>query len=106
MQNSKNMKTQRNLIVLLIKFQEIAMITLLFVGDINSSDDLTLKDHIDSSKNLFILIGPEGDFDEDELLAINKCKNAVKFSLGKSILRSETAAISAISIFNYLTRQI
>ena len=79
---------------------------LLFVGDINSDHQLTVKDHIDSKKNLFILIGPEGDFDPDELLAINKCKNAIKFSLGKSILRSETAAISAISIFNYLSRQI
>ena len=80
--------------------------SLLFVGDINCSDELVFKDHFDSSKNLFILIGPEGDFDEDEMKAINNCKNAIKFSLGKSILRSETAAISAISIFNYLTRQI
>ena len=80
--------------------------SLLFVGDINCSDELVFKDHFDSSKNLFILIGPEGDFDEEEMKAINNCKNAVKFSLGKSILRSETAAISAISIFNYLTRQI
>ena len=79
-----------------------------FINEIAYSNDnlLSVKDHIDSKKNLFILIGPEGDFDPDELLAINKCKNAIKFSLGKSILRSETAAISAISIFNYLSRQI
>ena len=52
---------------------------------LNCSDELVFKDHFDSSKTFFILIGPEGDFDPEEMKAINNCKNAIKFSLGKSI---------------------
>jgi len=43
-------------------------------------------------KNLFLVIGPEGDFSPEE---IKKAKNSgfVLIGLGKSVLRSETAAI-------------
>jgi len=50
---------------------------------------------IKMAKNVGILIGPEGGFDENEVeLAMNA--NGHVISLGKRILRAETAAITAI----------
>ncbi|MGP1353534.1 MAG: 16S rRNA (uracil(1498)-N(3))-methyltransferase [Parasphingopyxis sp.] len=46
-----------------------------------------------------ILIGPEGGFSEDEDAAIQAMTNAVPISLGPRILRADTAAIAAISVW-------
>lgn len=46
-----------------------------------------------------ILIGPEGGFDEEERAAIRAVPQAVPFSLGPRILRAETAAIAAVSVW-------
>ena len=46
-----------------------------------------------------ILIGPEGGFDEDERAAIRALPQAIAISLGPRILRAETAAIAAISLW-------
>ena len=54
-----------------------------------------------NNKPLCILIGPEGDFSEHERQKIIKLKNVQLLNINKNILRSETAAISAISIVNY-----
>jgi 16S rRNA (uracil1498-N3)-methyltransferase len=54
-----------------------------------------------SKPNNFILVGPEGDFTEQEY-KIAELNGFSSISLGNSRLRSETAAISAISIFRYL----
>jgi 16S rRNA (uracil1498-N3)-methyltransferase len=48
-----------------------------------------------------ILIGPEGDFSENERKLILKLEQAQSISLAKNILRTETAAISAITLVNY-----
>ena len=70
--------------------------------DINSN-----KEKIDallSKKNrgpLCILIGPEGDFSEVERQSIIDIKQSISLSLSYNILRSETAAIAAISIINF-----
>ena len=48
-----------------------------------------------------ILIGPEGDFSENERKAIIDHNQIRSISLGKNILKAETAAISAITIVNY-----
>lgn len=58
----------------------------------------TLKSalHITAPQKMAFLIGPEGDFTEKEVrLAIEK--GAVPVSLGETVLRVETAAISAIA---------
>lgn len=47
--------------------------------------------------NVNILIGPEGGFSPDEIAALQKA-GALPFSLGKNILRMETAAIAALAI--------
>jgi 16S rRNA (uracil1498-N3)-methyltransferase len=46
-----------------------------------------------------MLIGPEGGFDPEERALILACPNAVGVSLGPRILRAETAAIAAISLW-------
>ncbi len=58
------------------------------------NEKIELKNSISRGKNIVILIGPEGDFDEDEI------NSAVKHgfkpvSLGESRLRTETAGIVA-----------
>jgi 16S rRNA (uracil1498-N3)-methyltransferase len=46
-----------------------------------------------------IMIGPEGGFDDAERVAIRACPQAIAISLGPRILRAETAAIAAISLY-------
>jgi 16S rRNA (uracil1498-N3)-methyltransferase len=46
-----------------------------------------------------ILIGPEGGFTDEENARIRACPFAVAVSLGPRILRAETAAIAAISVW-------
>jgi 16S rRNA (uracil1498-N3)-methyltransferase len=46
-----------------------------------------------------ILIGPEGGFDDEERAAIRALPQATPISLGPRILRAETAAIAAISLW-------
>lgn len=50
---------------------------------------------------IYILIGPEGGITEEEINKIKKIKNAKVVSLGKNILRTETAPIVALSIIKY-----
>jgi len=46
-----------------------------------------------------IIIGPEGGFDDSERAAINSMPNTVVVSLGPRILRADTAAMAAISLW-------
>lgn len=46
-----------------------------------------------------ILIGPEGGFDDEERAAIRALPQAVPVSLGPRILRAETAALAALTIW-------
>ena len=72
-------------------------ITILF-GDLNSKNK---KIDIKRDEPLCILIGPEGDFSIKEREIISKMKNIIPINVNKNILRSETAAISMISIISY-----
>ena len=72
-------------------------ITILF-GDLNSKNK---KIDIKRDEPLCILIGPEGDFSIKEREIISKMKNIIPLNINKNILRSETAAISIISIISY-----
>lgn len=46
-----------------------------------------------------VLTGPEGGFDEDEREAIRALPSTVPASLGKRILRADTAALAALAIW-------
>ena len=48
-----------------------------------------------------IIIGPEGDFSENEREEILAFDGVRQININENILRSETAAISALSIINY-----
>ena len=64
-----------------------------------------LKDILKNNgvESAILYIGPEGDFTEDEI-KMAKSMGAKPVSLGKEILRSETAAVSALSVLNYELR--
>ena len=49
-----------------------------------------------------VIIGPEGDFSEEERGEILAFKGVQPIKINENILRSETAVISALSIVNYL----
>jgi 16S rRNA (uracil1498-N3)-methyltransferase len=51
-------------------------------------------------QNVAVWIGPEGDFTLDELKAI-QASGALPISLGRLVLRVETAAIYCLAILNY-----
>ena len=55
------------------------------------------------SKNpICLIIGPEGDFSESEREEILSFEGVKPLKINENILRAETAAISTISIINYL----
>ena len=56
-----------------------------------------------SKKPICLIIGPEGDFSETEREKILSFDEVKQLKINNNILRAETAAISAISIINYLT---
>ena len=54
-----------------------------------------------TSKPTCVIIGPEGDFSEEEREEILKFNGVQPIKINENILRSETAVISALSIINY-----
>ena len=54
------------------------------------------------TKPLCVIIGPEGDFSEQERDNILNFKGVKSFKINENILRSETAVISSISILSYI----
>ena len=54
----------------------------------------------DCDKDIIILIGPEGGFSEKEVREI-KSVGGVSVSLGKRILKTDTAAISTLAVVQY-----
>src|SRR6056300_141907 len=75
-------------------------LTILF-ADINSLNS-SLEEIIEKKQSNYILfIGPEGDFSSKEREVILQNKNFKSFSLGSTILRSETAAIAGLVLVNH-----
>ena len=70
--------------------------------DINS-DKKNLKEILRKKIEgpICILVGPEGDFSENERQLIISLNQAYPLSLATNILRAETAAIAAITIVNF-----
>ena len=70
--------------------------------DINSNQN-NLKNIFEKKVDgpVCILIGPEGDFSENERKMIIEHNQTYSISLAKNILKSETAALSAITIVNH-----
>mgnify|MGYP001433171950 FL=1 len=89
-------------IVKLDYFLKFNQKTNIIFGDLNTNNN---KLNINSTEPLCILVGPEGDFTTKEREKILKLKNTIPLKINENILRSETAAISIISIvtFNLLS---
>ena len=70
--------------------------------DINSSKK-NLKNILEKKIDgpICVLIGPEGDFSENERKIIIDHNQSYSISLAKNLLKSETAALSAIALVNY-----
>ena len=89
-------------VIKLDNFLKFNQKTKIIFGDLNTNNNkLTVK----NTEPLCILIGPEGDFSSKEREKILKLKNIIPLKINENILRSETAAISMISIvtFNLLS---
>jgi 16S rRNA (uracil1498-N3)-methyltransferase len=81
-------------------FLKTDSIDLIFT-DLNSSNNKIDKSKL-TDRPVCIIIGPEGDFSEAEREKILSFKGVQPIKINQNILRSETAVISAISIFNYV----
>ena len=75
-------------------------IDLLFT-DLNSQNKKIDLEKL-TANPICVIIGPEGDFSEEERVRILKFKGVKPVKINDNILRSETAVISALSIVNYL----
>jgi len=69
-----------------------------FIAHCENSNKKQLSSHqLDTSTSKIILIGPEGDFSNEEIEAAFK-NNFIPVSLGNTRLRTETAAIVAAAL--------
>jgi len=87
-----------NKILKLDEFLKLNQNTNIIFGDLNTNNS---KINFKSSDPLCILIGPEGDFTLKERENILKLKKLIPLKINQNILRSETAAISMISIITF-----
>ena len=69
--------------------------------EIKSNIDNNVKFDFKDEKPVCVLIGPEGDFTEDERGMILNQKNITPIKINENILRSETAAISMLSLIGF-----
>ena len=68
-------------------------------------DDLSLKKYLNIDKgvkNILVIIGPEGGFSEKEESILFENSLVHTISLGKRVLRTETAPLAAMAILAYL----
>ncbi len=71
------------------------------IAHCEESDKKSLKNILKINENITLLIGPEGDFSKKEIqIALNK--NYIPIALGNNRLRTETAAIVACNLVNFL----
>jgi 16S rRNA (uracil1498-N3)-methyltransferase len=62
--------------------------------------DMLTDETFAATKDFFIVVGPEGGFSKDEVIMAKEA-GFVSVSLGKQILKVETAAVAIISIIQY-----
>ena len=80
--------------------KNLKKIDLIFT-DLNTSKK-KLEINKQANKPLCAIIGPEGDFSENERELILNFEGVKPININQNILRAETATISVISIINYI----
>ena len=80
-------------------FLKNSKVDLIFT-DLNTKNRKIDLDQLTSNPTC-VIIGPEGDFSEEEREKILKFRGVQPIKINDNILRSETAVISALSIINY-----
>ena len=74
----------------------------LWIVPYENEEDGSLQKALQSftGRRIFIFIGPEGGFSKEEITHL-RAEQGVEITLGKNILRAETAAITALAIVQY-----
>ena len=75
-----------------------------FICHCNEGEKKRLKDVVVPGEDAVILIGPEGDFSPEEVAKAMAC-GFIPVSLGKSRLRTETAALVAVHTLNLFNQK-
>ena len=83
------------------KFMERDFTGQKFIAHCYEGEKTLLKDAIIPGEDALVLIGPEGDFSREEV-EMAESKGFKAISLGKSRLRTETAALVAVHTMNLL----
>jgi 16S rRNA (uracil1498-N3)-methyltransferase len=73
------------------------------IAHCEEQDKNLLKSVVNPSEKTTILIGPEGDFSSQEITKALE-KNSIPISLGKSRLRTETAALVAVQSISFINQ--
>ena len=83
------------------KLKSLDKNSIVFFADINSSNK-KIEEVFKNNKNqeFYLLVGPEGDFSLKERDLLSSMSNCIPISLGRNILRSETAAVVGLAILN------
>ena len=66
-------------------------------------EKVALKDAVREGEDVLVMVGPEGDFSIDEV-KLAESKGFQSVTLGKSRLRTETAALVAVHIINLINQ--
>ena len=73
----------------------------LFAYELEAGKSTDLESMLKTHQSVSVIIGPEGGFDESEAQYLKEL-DFKPISLGKRILRCETAAVYALSVISYL----
>ena len=82
------------------KMDERGFLNIIFSEEQKEINLKKILNNFKASKNIVLLIGPEGGFSGEEVSAAVE-KGFIEASLGPRVLRTETAPIAAISIIQY-----
>lgn len=96
--NVENVVNLENIVEKLLKYDIV-------IVPFECENDRTLKSIINNNKNNYkniaIVIGPEGGFSDKDIATLDSISNTKKVSLGKRILRTETAGMTTLAMIIY-----
>ena len=82
----------------MVKELDVKLLPYELASDMQATRDIFTK--IEKGQSIAIFIGPEGGFSEEEI-EIAKSENITPITLGKRILRTETAGIATLAMLMY-----